>query len=150
MTTLKSPALLQGGTHIDSTGTLRFVNEFNFEQVKRFYQVKPKKKGDIRAFHGHMKETKYVYLIQGKALVCVVPISNSTNPAKNARVTSFVLTEDDPKILYIPPGYANGFKALTNNAQLIFYSDKTLEDSQKDDYRFPENYWGNEIWQENA
>ncbi|HMS22722.1 MAG TPA: dTDP-4-dehydrorhamnose 3,5-epimerase family protein [Candidatus Levybacteria bacterium] len=150
MTTLKSPKLLQGGTHIDSTGTLRFVNDFNFEHVKRFYVVMPKNKGDIRAFHGHMKEAKYVYLAQGKALVCIIPIDNSTTPSKNARITSVLLTEDDPKVLYIPPGYANGFKALTKNTQLIFYSDKTLAQSQEDDYRFPEDYWGNEIWLKNA
>ena len=52
----------QGGLFSDDRGHLRFVNDFNFEGVKRFYQVENHSKNFIRAWHGHEKEGKYVYV----------------------------------------------------------------------------------------
>ena len=65
---------------------------------------------------------------------------------KTEEIQKFVLSEYDPKILYIPAGYANGFKTLTDNTQLIFFSTSTLEESKNDDIRFPFNKWN--IWEE--
>jgi dTDP-4-dehydrorhamnose 3,5-epimerase len=53
---------ISGNIAIDDRGSLRFINDFNFEGVKRFYQVQNHCKNFIRAWHGHIKEAKYVYL----------------------------------------------------------------------------------------
>ena len=37
--------VLNGGIFVDDRGPLRFVNEFNFEGVKRFYQVENHERG---------------------------------------------------------------------------------------------------------
>jgi len=138
--------IFSGDARKDNKGILKFVNDFTFKGVKRFYHIQGLKRGTIRAFHGHMKEAKYAYVLTGKILLCAVPLDNSQIPSKNLHVERFVLDSDNPKIVCIPRGYANGFKFLTKNAQILFFSTKTLEDSKVDDYRFPYDYWGKDIW----
>ena len=94
---------IPGGVYADDRGFLRFVNDFDFSNVKRFYQVENHKKGFIRAWHGHHKEAKYVYVAKGTALVGAVNMETE-------EVNKFTISSQSPSILYIPPGYANGFK----------------------------------------
>ncbi|MFW9896171.1 MAG: NAD-dependent epimerase/dehydratase family protein, partial [Candidatus Thorarchaeota archaeon] len=54
--------LIKGGIAIDDRGSVSFANDFNFYGIKRFYQVQNFKTSTIRAFHGHSKEAKYVYV----------------------------------------------------------------------------------------
>ena len=48
-------------------------------------------------------------------------------------------------MLYIPPGYANGFMSLSTDAKIVFYSTSTLQESQSDDVRYDSRYW--DVWQ---
>jgi len=51
------------------------------------------------------------------------------------------LSDKDPGILYVPPGYAHGYKTLTSDTKVFFFSTSTLEDSVHDDFRFDPYYW---------
>lgn len=139
---MDNPTIIDGGKAIDDRGSLCFVNDFDFSDVKRFYQVENHRRGFIRAWHGHEKEAKYVYVARGAALVAAVEMENKDlhNPH------TFVLSSDQPKILYIPPGYFNGFKTLVEGTIIQFFSTSTLEESKGDDVRLPYDYW--DIWQE--
>jgi dTDP-4-dehydrorhamnose 3,5-epimerase-like enzyme len=130
---MDTPKIFQGTTFVDDRGTLRFVNDFNFEGVKRFYQVSNHNKGFRRAWHGHVKESKYVYVAQGSALVCAVPLQAEIGDF--SKVSKFVLSALNPKVLFIPSGYYNGFMTLEENTQLFFFSTSTLEESKGDDIR---------------
>lgn len=121
--------ILNGGIFIDDRGTLRFVNEFNFEGVKRFYQVENHERGFIRAWHGHKIESKYVYVVKGSAWVGVVDMENPKEQEK------FVLSDKSPKILFIPAGKYNGFQTLEENTTIMFFSTSTVEESKGDDFR---------------
>jgi dTDP-4-dehydrorhamnose 3,5-epimerase len=136
--------LIKGGVSIDDRGEVAFINEFKFENIKRFYSVENHNSGFIRAWHGHKMEAKYVSVISGAALVGAVKVDDWLNPSPHAQVSRYVLSSKQPSILYIPPGYANGFMSLTGDAKLIFYSTSTLEDSLGDDYRFDSRFW--DIW----
>ncbi len=57
-----------------------------------------------------------------------------------------ILSSEKPGILYVPPGYVNGFRFLTHDTSVIFYSTATLEESSSDDFRFPYDVFGTEIW----
>ena len=131
--------LINGGVSVDDRGSVRFVNDFNFDGVKRFYQVENHRRGFIRAWHGHKKEGKYVYVPNGSALVGVVNMETE-------EVSKFVLSDKSPKILWIPPGYYNGFKSLEENTKILFFSTSTLEESVGDDIREEHNRWNN--WEE--
>lgn len=142
-----------GGIAVDDRGSLRFVNDFDFQGVKRFYQVENHRRGFIRAWHGHLKEAKYVYVASGTALVGVTPLIQHDNMLEpggyvpsNRDVKRFVLSAKAPQVLYIPPGYANGFKNLEDGTIILFFSTTTLEESKGDDLRFSHTLV--DIWQE--
>lgn len=138
--------ITEGGISVDDRGTVKFVNDFNFPKIKRFYQVENFSKNTIRAFHGHKNEEKYVYVTNGSLLICLVKINDFRNPSKKTPVERYILSSKKPTILQIPKGYANGFKALENNTNVIFFSTSTLESSLKDDFRYPYDYWGKDVW----
>jgi dTDP-4-dehydrorhamnose 3,5-epimerase-like enzyme len=131
--------LFNGGVSVDDRGSVRFVNDFNFEGVKRFYQVENHSRGFIRAWHGHKKEGKYVYVTNGSALVGIVNMETE-------EISKFVLSSQTPKVLWIPPGNFNGFKSLEENTKIIFFSTSTLEESLGDDIREDHDKWN--IWNE--
>ncbi len=138
--------LINGNVFADDRGLLRFCNDFDFRSIKRFYQVENFEIDTIRAFHGHMKEGKYVYVPCGSALLCAVHMDSTATPNKANPVQRVVLTDRKPQIAWIPPAHANGFKALEPNTKILFFSTSTLEESKGDDFRFPHDYWGAEIW----
>ena len=143
---MKEPTILNGGLAVDDRGSVSFVNDFNFKNVKRFYQVQNHRRGFIRAWHGHKKEGKYVYVAAGTALVGAVPMPE-TEVDKDTVPETFVISAKCPKILYIPPNYANGFLNLEDKTIIQFFSTSTLDESLGDDIRFEYDKW--DIWKEN-
>ncbi len=139
------PHIVEGGLAVDDRGDLAFVNDFHFEGVKRFYMVSNHRAGFVRAWHAHRREAKYVVAVQGAAIVAAVAIDNWEHPSKNSQVHRYVLSAQKPCVLYIPPGYANGFMSLTPDTRLIFFSTATLEESRTDDVRYDSRYW--DAWQ---
>lgn len=129
--------LINGGLAVDDRGIVSFVNDFDFKGVKRYYMVQNHAKGFVRAWHGHRNEGKYVLVVRGSIIIGSVNMETD-------EVDSFVLSAAKPQVLFIPPGYANGFKTLTDDAQVMFFSTSTLEESKGDDIRFPANKW--DIW----
>lgn len=109
--------------------------------VRRMYIIHLPNNQIIRAWQGHNHETKYFYVEKGDVLVGAVKVNCWENPSPELPVEKFFLSENDPKILFIPPGYANGFKSLTNEAKILVFSDKTLEESNNDIFRYPPEFW---------
>ena len=142
---ITKPYLIEGGISFDDRGNVSFVNDFHFEGVKRFYMVSNHKADFIRAWHAHRHEAKYTMVVQGSVIVAAVLIDNWEKPSKNTKIYRYVLSSQKPTILYIPPGYANGFMSLTIDAKLIFYSTSSIEESRNDDIRYDSRYW--DAWQ---
>ena len=131
--------ILQGGISVDDRGSVRYVNDFQFDQVKRFYHVENHRSGYIRAWHGHKKEGKSVYVVSGSALIGIVDMETEN-------IEKFILSDKSPKILWIPPGKYNGFKSLEENTKILFFSTSTINESIDDDIRKPYDQWN--IWEE--
>ena len=137
---------LPGGVAVDDRGYVSFVNDFDFKGVKRFYQVENHNSGFIRAWHGHRKEGKYIFVPKGAALIGAVPLEYfaeidmpgiGTIPGDRFHDPFIhVLTSKKPTVIYIPPGYANGFKTLAPDTIVQFFSTSTLEESAQDDIRY--------------
>jgi len=140
----QEPQLFKGGLAVDDRGTVSFVNDFNFAGVKRFYIVENHKQGFVRAWHAHKKESKYVMVVKGSAVIGAVEIDNWDNPSKDLKMHRYVLSEKNPSVLFIPAGFANGFMSLSEDAKIIFFSTSELKDSLNDDVRFDAHYW--EAW----
>jgi dTDP-4-dehydrorhamnose 3,5-epimerase len=133
--------LIEGGSFKDERGTLQFVNDFNFKRIKRFYTISHPDTAIVRAWQGHKIETKYFFATKGKFLVSWVEIDNWVNPDKNLRVNKQILSANNPQILKINAGNANGIKAMEPDSQLIVFSDLSIEEAKNDDYRFEWDYW---------
>lgn len=145
----KKPYIIEGGLAVDDRGSVAFVNNFDFSRVKRFYVVENHKQGFVRAWHGHEREEKYAFVSRGAALFGLAPLEEmrKLHPwGTYAEPNMHTLSSKNPEILYIPAGYANGFKTLTDDAQIFFFSTSTLEESANDDIRFP--YGHLNIWED--
>lgn len=137
----ETPHLINGGISVDDRGSVVFANEFMLANYKRFYIVENHSQNFIRAWHGHKKEGKAFFVSNGSILVSIVKLDNFEKPSKDLETVRFVLDSRLPKVLVIPPGYANGFKNLSSNTQLFVFSTSTLVESLDDDYRFEFDYW---------
>jgi dTDP-4-dehydrorhamnose 3,5-epimerase-like enzyme len=145
--------IINGGVSVDDRGSVRFVNDFDFNGVKRFYQIQNHEVGFIRAWHGHLREAKYVYVPKGAALIGAVHMERreyleGIGPdaliSPEGEPQRFVLSSESPKVLYIPSGHANGLMTLEKDTIIQFFSTSSLEDSLNDDIRFPHDKW--DIW----
>jgi len=140
-----------GGVFCDDRGTLRYMNEVNFEDVRRFYQVENHERGTIRAWHGHKHEAKYVWVTKGSAIVCHIAMEGVAFDEGKAyhhsqNMTRVVLSDKQPKLLYIPEGNYNGFKTLEEDTRVIFFSTSTLAQSADDDIRLEHDALGTNMW----
>ena len=133
--------LIKGNIHQDHRGIIRFVNDFTFENIKRFYTITHPDTHTIRAWQGHKLETKYFYVTKGSFLINWIQIDNWQQPSKDLNINTHTLSITQSEILIIPPGHVNGFKALEPDSTMVVFSDMSLEESKEDDFRFPQEYW---------
>lgn len=144
MRKIDSPALIDGFVFADDRGVLTGCNSIDLGVIKRFYFVENYESRFIRAWHGHKFETKYLYCVAGSFLIGVVRVENFDKPDPLAKVETFNLTVMKPQLLVIPGGFANGLMNLTENSKLVVMSNKTLRESEGDDFRFDYDYW--DVW----
>ncbi len=137
------PKLIEGGVFSDHRGSLQFVNDFDMATVKRMYFTTHPSTETIRAWQGHQIESRWFFCVKGAFKVKLVKIDDWENPSNNCKVFEFTLHENKPQVLYIPNGYANGFKAETENSKLMIMSNYRLNEIDNDHFRFDKNKWAN-------
>lgn len=135
------PQIINGGIHHDERGEICFVNDFTFPDIKRFYVIKNHSIKIIRGWIGHKIEKKYFFAVKGSFIICAVKIDDWKNPSKYLKPEKFTISEQNPQILFIPPGYANGVRALQDDSILTVYSNLSLPESAADTYRFNVSLW---------
>lgn len=134
--------IIEGGIHEGERGVIRFVNDFNFKDIKRFYIIE-QPENVVRAWQGHKFETKYFYVVSGSFFICGVKIDDWDNPSPDLPINTFLMSGDNSQILQIPGGYANGFKALEPNSKLLVFSKFNMTETNQDIYRFDKKLWHN-------
>lgn len=137
----RQPFIIGGDKYTDDRGTLSFVNDFDLGGIKRFYLIEHSNVDIVRAWQGHQVESKWFYVVEGSFLIAWVKIDNWENPNSSLQASYKILSARKSEILAVPAGFANGFKALTQGAKLIIFSNLTLEASAKDMYRFESSRW---------
>jgi dTDP-4-dehydrorhamnose 3,5-epimerase-like enzyme len=126
--------------HIDDRGFLcQIYGNYVFPNVKRIYVVGNFAQKVIRGFHKHYEEWKGYFVINGAAKFVVVN--------ENEEIYQFVLSDKNPSILIVPPKHAHGWISLSDHTVLIGITNKSLEDSLKDDFREDPFKYGKEIWE---
>lgn len=137
---LPKPSIIVGGTHTDERGAISFVNGFGMEEVKRLYHIHHLRTNTIRAWQGHKREQKWFYVLEGSFNIQLVTPDDWTDPSNDLEVIDYKL-DALTNVLHVPGGYANGFKAATENSKMIIFSDFSVDESNNDNYRFHQDLW---------
>ena len=135
------PKIISGGNYTDERGQLDFFNEFDMSPIKRVYFTTHFDTEVVRAWQGHTIESRWFRCIIGSFVVKLVKIDNWENPSDDIQVVQYELNADAQEILYIPNGYANGFKALTADSKLMIMSNYGFNEIENDQIRFDQNKW---------
>ncbi len=135
------PQIIDGGIFSDNRGNLTFVNDFVFDDVKRFYVIEHPDTATVRAWQGHIVEKKYFYVVTGSFCVAWVKIDDWDNPSADLKAEYEILSADKSRILSVPAGYANGIKALEIPAKILILSSLTLEESVNEKTRYASHLW---------
>ncbi len=139
--TQNKPIVIQGGFYEDQRGRIDFVNDFNLSKTKRCYFTTNSSVNFFRGWQGHKIESRWFYCVKGKFEVKLIKIDNWDNPSEDLNIEKYILSEDNPQVLYIPNGYVNGFQALEENSKLMILSDFELGVNIGDDVRYENNKW---------
>ena len=134
------PNIIKGEIFRDDRGIIRHANDFKLPDICRFYSIEHKSTEIIRAWQGHQVETKYFVPLKGTFLVAWVKIDDFTNPSPNLKSEYKILSQNDPSVLHVPPGYANGLRALEVNSIIGVFSDMENEQSVKEKIRYPSDW----------
>lgn len=109
--------------------------------IKRFYIIEHPDTDIIRAWQGHRHEQKWFHVIAGAFKMAIIQPDNWKQPSNILKPEVFILSATHPAVLQVPGGHATGFHALEKNSKMIIFSNATVEESRKDDYRFDESMW---------
>ena len=134
-----SPKIIKGGSHTDFRGRISFVNDFKLEGVNRFYTIHHPDTSIVRAWQGHTQESKYYYPVKGSWIIAWVKMEFD-KPEEEWEAEIIKLKATDNKLIYLPPGYANGFKALEKGSIIIGFS-APGEKEEKEILRWPSEKW---------
>lgn len=135
--------IIKGGVHKDFRGIIQYVNDFNMQDINRFYLITHNDIDVVRAWQGHMIEHKYFYVIKGSFIIAGVKIDDWANPSETLEPQIYRISARENIILSIPPGYANGLKALEVDSQLMVFSSY----NENKNIRFDPSLWMD--WNEN-
>lgn len=139
--TNNSEYLMEGGNHEDARGMITFFNSFDLESFKRLYVFDIKSTHAVRAWQGHKIEAKAFIVVEGEVELAWVEIDDFESPSNDLLAESVQLSASKPQVKIIPGGFANGFKAISSKAKVLVLSDKSLDSSLKDDFRFDPALW---------
>ena len=120
-TKFKDLFLLKNNKHKDSRGYFKeIIKEKLINKKFPFLVMSFSKKNVIRGLHLQNKNSqgKFVTVIKGKIFDVAVDLrKNSKTYGKNFKC---ILSEENSKSIFIPPGFAHGFQALSNENYVIY------------------------------
>lgn len=109
------------GYFMESFKESAFLSENNPPLLFKQDNISSSKKGVLRGLHYQLPphgQGKLVRVLQGKIWDVAVDIRKNSPTFK--KWFGVELSEDNPKALYIPPGFAHGFVALENDTLVLY------------------------------
>ena len=121
-TKIKGLMIIKQDSFNDKRGFLRIThNEMIFKKKKFVFEYcTNSKKNALRGFHFQHKflQAKYVNVIKGKILDCVIDLRK--NSSTFGKVFKIILSEKNCISLYIPKGFAHAFFSF-DKINIIYY-----------------------------
>lgn len=134
-----------GGIAKDHRGQIRFVNDFDMSEVKRFYIIKNTDLELIRGWRAHRIEQRWFYVLSGSFKIDIVEIDNWEQASKDLAVKTEIVKSADNKVLHLSSGYGTAFQAIEEGSELLVFSDFGIENAPQDDYTYPLDYFVNKL-----
>lgn len=134
---------IQGGLAKDHRGHIRFVNDFDMAQVKRFYIIKNTDTELVRGWRAHRMEQRWFYALSGGFSIDLVRIDNWDQASPELPVEKKNIRADENQILHVPAGYGTAFQALEADSELLVFADYPIDNAKNDDYTYPVDYFVN-------
>ena len=134
------PRIINGGSHSDTRGTVRFNNSFDATAIKRIYLIENNENTFVRGWQGHRLEQRWFSVLQGSFKIELIAIDIWENPSKELKPLFFILNAETLDVLHVPQGYVSSIQALTGGAKLLVMADYLLG-TIPDEYRFNIDYF---------
>lgn len=134
---------IAGGIAKDHRGQIRFVNDFDMAEVKRFYIIKNIDTELIRGWRAHRIEQRWFYVVSGAFEVNLVRIDDWDKASPNLPLEKRILKADGQQVLHVPAGYGTAFQALRPESELLVFADYGINNAKNDDYTWPVDYFLN-------
>lgn len=120
-------------THSDERGffreVFRFAEEFKSMKIGQLSHSLVKE-GVIKAWHGHVEQSQWNYVVSGK--LKVVLFDNRENSKTYKEYIEFLIGEgEDAKAYFFPPGVLHGYKCLTGPMNIIYVTSGIYDPSDE-------------------
>ena len=108
--------------------------EKKFGLKLKFTAIAKSKKNVIRGLHFQLKDkqTKFIYVIDGKILDTVVNLKK--NSMSFGKVSKFILSEGEA--LFIPSHFAHGYECLSTKCSVLYHLEKYRNAKYESGIRF--------------
>ena len=139
--------LIIGGKHEDTRGAMRFVNDFDMSEVKRFYTIANSAASPKRGWILHHRETKWFFPLRGTTTIYVESVGRvcphtAENKNENSAVNlnlqpqPYILDASNPQILCVPPHHWFLIEQ-DGTAEVQVFSNCRVNEFPNDDFRRP-------------
>jgi dTDP-4-dehydrorhamnose 3,5-epimerase len=115
----------------------------NIEVIKEVYFVGDMARGTIRAFHKHEKLSDYFFISHGSAKFVLV--DDRPESDTKGEINTFVLTERNSSLLFVPPGVYHGWMSLEDDTQMVSIANAAYNRKSPDEKRIPPDSFG-DLW----
>ena len=124
----KDLIIINNNSYKDNRGYFKeILREKNLNKRFPFLVMSFSKKNVVRGLHIQTKnpQGKYISVIKGKIFDVVVDLRK--NSKTYGKVLTTIISEKNSKSIYIPPGFAHGFCALSKENYIIYSCTKYRE-----------------------
>lgn len=135
--------LITGGVAEDYRGQIRFVNDFDMTQVKRFYIIKNVDTKIVRGWRAHRVEQRWFYVLSGAFTIDIVKIDDWKDASVDLPIEQVVLSANEQRILCVPAGHGTAFRSLEQESELLVFADSDVSKAKNDDHTWPSGYFVN-------
>src|SRR5690606_13022096 len=133
-------SIIRGVAH-DHRGQIRFVNDFDMTEVKRFYIIKNADTELVRGWRAHRMEQRWFYVLSGTFIMDLVKIDNWDNVSPDLPIEKRILKAGDQRVLHVPTGYGTAFQALEPDSELLVFADYGIDNAKNDDYTWTQDFF---------
>ena len=133
------PIILSGDIHTDKRGRIFHVNNFDLSKIKRIYIIENKSTVLQRGWKGHLVEKRWFICSYGEVEIKVISIDSFKTHNPNHQ--TYVLSDTDLNVLYVPEGYATMIRQAKKKSRVMAMSDYLLGTSNDENLRWNSNFF---------